>query len=237
MPASLSTYIKRSLQPPAVIIRGEKGFTLLELIASLVLLGLLAAIFGMGLVAAMKSHEFNRTNTQLAQKAQLAMTRISRELMELTDIVAITGAGDDPFIIYRRVDPSISPPQPADLYGLHFDPATQNLLLYSGLNPSVTRLDGSTTGNGDVLISHVQNFSLAYFQGGGTWSWGSDFELLSSIEVNLNVIRPDRPSVTQNFSTVVHLRNTNNFGGAAPTHRPATRGDYSCFIHTTGAAP
>ena len=208
----------------------NSGFTVLELIASLVLLGLLTAIFGMGLVAAMQSHEFNRNNVHMAQKSQIAMMRISRELMELTAIEAIdTGAGD-PFIIYRRTDPTNS--QSTVRYGLHYDTASDNLLLYTALAPTIVTLSSATSGAGDILINRVPNFSLRYFQGSSPWAWGSDFALLSSIEVNLRLMRPEKPAVTEDFTTVVHLRNTNNYGGAAPTTRPVTRDDYTCFIDT-----
>ena len=209
------------------------GFTLLELLASLVLLGLLTAIFGMGLVAAMQSHEFNRNNAHMSQKSQSALMRISRELMELTVIEAInTGAGD-PFIIYRRTDPTNS--QATERYGLHYDTSNDNLLLYTALAPTITTLNSSTSGSGDILINRVRNFSLQYFQGSNPWAWGSDFVLLSSIEINLQLMRPENSALTEDFTTVIHLRNTKNYGGAAPTIRPATRDDYSCFIDTLGS--
>lgn len=205
----------------------ERGFTVLELIASLVLLGLLTAIFGMGLVAAMQSHEFSRYNVHLAQKSQTAMMRISRELRELTTIEAVNSGGD-PFIIYRRTDPSNQ--QSTVRYGLHFDSAGDNLLLYTALDANIGALNATTTGSGDILINHVRGFSLQYFQGSSPWTWGSDFELLSSIQVNLQLIRPEKPDRTEDYSTVIHLRNTNNYGGAAPTTRPVSRDDYSCFV-------
>ncbi len=208
----------------------DDGFTLLELIASLVLLGLMAAIFGMGLVAAMQSHEFNRNNVHLTQKSQSALMRISREIRELTDIEAINSSAGDPFIIYRRTDASNA--QATVRYGLHFDRANDNLLLYTALPPTIVTLNSSTAGNGDILINGVQNFSLQFFQGSSPWVWGSDFALLSSIRMNLQLMRPENPDLTENFTAVLHLRNTNNYGGAAPTARPVARDDYSCFIQT-----
>jgi len=208
----------------------KNGFTVLELIASLVLLGLLTAIFGMGLVAAMQNHEFNRNNVHLAQKSQSALMRISRELMELTTIEAINVVAGDPFIIYRRTDPTNS--QATVRYGLHFDTTNGNLLLYTALAPTIATLNSSTSSNGDILINRVQNFSLNYFQGRSPWTWGSDFALLSSIKIDLQLMRPESPTMSENFTTVIHLRNTNNYGGAAPTTRPVARDDYSCFIGT-----
>lgn len=209
----------------------NKGFTLLELIASLVLLGLITAIFGMGLVAALQSNEFSRANVQMAQKAQLAMMRISRELLELTHIETVSTGSDDPFIIYRRIDPSHG--HAFDRYGLHYEPGSGNLLLYTNLSSGITTLNGTTASQADILIDNVNSFVLSYFKGDDDWVWLSDhLALLSTIEVTLQLTRPEKPTVHQDFSTVVHLRNTENYGGAAPTTRPASRDDYSCFIKT-----
>ena len=209
------------------------GFTLLELIASLMLLGLLTSIFGMGLVAAMKSHEFSRTNTMLVQKAQLAMARISRELMELTEIEAISdeATGQEPFIVYRRL--LKNNPLQTSRMGLHFHPADHSVRLYTNFSGTAP-LSGATIAQGDILVDGVHAFGLGFFQGDTStpWNSGNDFRLLSTIRVELNLTRPESPDHTQDFSTIVHLRNTRNFGGAAPTTRPVSRNSYSCFIHT-----
>ncbi len=209
----------------------QSGFTLLELIVSFLLLGLLTSIFGMGLVGAMKSHEFSRANAQLAAKSQLAMARISKELMELTEIEAISNAsaGDDPFILYRRLVRDNH--QATGRMGLHFNTADQTVRLYTGFTGSGS-LDGTTSAQGDTLIDGVDSFSLSYFQGdtGTTWNSGNDFRLLSTIEIQLSLERPENPGQTQSFTALVHLRNTRNFGGATPSARPASRDSYGCFI-------
>lgn len=220
------TAFRRPISSPS----GNKGFTLLELIASLVLLGLVTAIFGMGLVAALQSNEFSRSNVQMAQKAQLAMMRISRELLELTRIEAVSTASDDPFIIYHRIDPSHD--HAFDRYGLHYESGSGNLLLYTNLSDSITTLNGTTAGSADILINNVHGFTLNYLQGDRDWTWESDPKLLSTIEVTLQLARAEKPTIHQDFTTVVHLRNTENFGGAAPTTRPVSRDDYGCFVKT-----
>ena len=213
-----------SAEKPAsrwIIAGCEGGFTLLELITSLVLLGLLAAVFGLGIVDAVKSNAFSRANVQLAQKGQLAMTRISREIRELTTIEAISGVSDETYIIYHRLPADTT--QPAQRYEIHFYPNDQTLRI-----------------QGDILVDKVRGFSLNYYSGSGAyqdsgnWSWGNDPLLLSTIKVALQLERPDDPSATQDFETVVHLRNSENYGGAAYTTNPPTRNDYSCFISTMG---
>jgi prepilin-type N-terminal cleavage/methylation domain-containing protein len=216
--------------------RSDRGFTLLELIISLVLLGLLTSILGMGLVAAMNSHEFTRSNTQLAQKAQLAIARITRELTELTEIEALSdeNGGDEPFILYYR--PSEGQEQAVKRMGMHYSPSDLRLLLYTDCTDSAP-LSSDTADGADVLVDQVDSFSLSFFQGdtGMPWTWGNDFRLLSMIEVRLTLQRPENPDRTQLFSTMVHLRNTRNFGGATPANLPVSRDSYSCFIKAIDA--
>lgn len=207
---------------------GCKGFTLIEVVAALFLMAILTAIFGMGLVMAVQSHDFSRTNVHVAQKAELVMNRMSRELMELTDIIAVSGSGDDPFIIYERLTPET--PITATRFGLHHNSSANTILLYTDLDSGVSRLDSSVADQGDVLIDGVQSLTLTYYQGIPTWSFGADIQRLSTIDLNLDLERADRTGQTENFNIRIHLRNTNNFGGAAPTTNPASRDDYSCFI-------
>jgi prepilin-type N-terminal cleavage/methylation domain-containing protein len=207
----------------------QAGFTLLELVVSLFLMGLLTAIFGLGIVHAVEGYQFSRTNVHLAQKSQLAMARMRRELMELTDIVAVSGAGEDPFIIYERLVQG-NTPSVARL-GIHHHRASATIRLYTDLSPAVTHLDDSTIDQGDLLIDGVDSLSLAFFQGEDPWSPGNDLQLLSTIGLDITLARPDKPGATQDFQTRIYLRNTNNFGGAAPTTTPVSRADYNCFIH------
>ncbi len=68
------------------MLKKNKGFTLIELIAGLVLFGILTSFVGIGLVDIVKSYTFSQENNELAQKAQLALTRIKLELVSLSDI-------------------------------------------------------------------------------------------------------------------------------------------------------
>jgi prepilin-type N-terminal cleavage/methylation domain-containing protein len=91
----------------------EKGFTLIEVIVSLVLIGIMAAIAGMGLVRIVEGYVFAKKNAETAQKAQIAIARIAKELGAATGITAAgtasitytrTGSGT---IIISFVDPDI----------------------------------------------------------------------------------------------------------------------------------
>ncbi len=211
----------------------QAGFTLLEIVISIALLGLLTALFGMGLVAAMQSHQFSRTNVEVTQKAQLAMTRIQRELMELVRVIEVTDNQTTPginrFIIYERMVPGNH--QGMVRFGLHLNQADNSIYLYTDLDSAVTHLDSSTTGQGDVLIDRVDNFTFECFKGADTWDEKTDAQsLLSTIRVKLDLVRRDDPETNQHFRTVVQMRNNNNAGGIPPDTEPMTRDEYSCFV-------
>jgi prepilin-type N-terminal cleavage/methylation domain-containing protein len=68
--------------------RNRHGFTLIEIIAVLLLLGILAASVMISLAPMVQGLAQVQTNTETAQKARLAMARISRELTTITNISA-----------------------------------------------------------------------------------------------------------------------------------------------------
>lgn len=232
--------IHHNLDKPTIndspsVYRRDAGFTLLEIIVSIALLGLLTAIFSMGLVAAVQSHEFSRTNVDLTQKSQLALTRIQRELTELIQVTAVsddqTTPGINRFIIYERM--VFGNNQSTVRFGLQHNPGDHSLYLYTDLNSAVTQLDGSTVGQGDVLIDGVEDISFECFKGADTWDEDTDDQsLLSTIQVTLDLKRRDDPETSQRFRTVVHMRNNSNAGGIPPETAPVTQNAYSCFIGT-----
>jgi prepilin-type N-terminal cleavage/methylation domain-containing protein len=78
------------------------GFTLIELIASLVLLGIIAVFGGMFVVQGMEGYIFSKKNSEKALKAQIALDRIALELRNLN--------GTDSFdpTSYTSIEPELS---------------------------------------------------------------------------------------------------------------------------------
>ncbi len=63
--------------------RNENGFTLIEVIVSLVLIGVMAAVAGMGLVAITQSYVFSQQNNKTSLKAQVALAKMVKEIGSL----------------------------------------------------------------------------------------------------------------------------------------------------------
>jgi len=65
--------------------RHQKGFTLIEIIVVLIIVGIMATMAGIGAVAAVQGYLIASENAEITQKAQLAMTRMGREILECVD--------------------------------------------------------------------------------------------------------------------------------------------------------
>ncbi|MFP3983833.1 MAG: type II secretion system protein [Desulfurivibrionaceae bacterium] len=75
----------------------EGGFTLIEIIASLILIGVLAVMAGSALVSTVQAYLLARESTALSQKAQLALTRVNKELILCYDCGSELDLNDPPY--------------------------------------------------------------------------------------------------------------------------------------------
>lgn len=200
------------------------GFTLIEIIISLVVAGILASIAGMGIVSAVSGYAVVRENVVLSQKIQIAAARINRELLELTDITDRDGTR--PYLVYTS----------ATGKNQAIARVNDTIRLYD--HPPEPVSDTYLENNGDILTDRVDSFSLTYFQGGSGWD-GTDLRELSTIQFSLNLFRKDAAGSTVNVTTLVHPRNNDNYGGSTATlpATPPTGNQYSCFISTMRCGP
>src|SRR5210317_428691 len=129
-------------------VNGDAGFTLIEIIVSLVIAGILASIAGMGIVSDISGYAFVRENVSLSQKIQLATARINRELLELTDISDRDDAR--PYIVYRSATGRLQA----------IAKINDTIRLYN--DPAETVDDTYLENNGDTLTDSVDSFALNY---------------------------------------------------------------------------
>ena len=77
----------------------EAGFTLIEIIVTLVLVGILSVFAGLFMTGFLNSYFLVKNNSDTAMKAQMAMDRVSAELREVSAVSAVT---DNSLITYTN---------------------------------------------------------------------------------------------------------------------------------------
>jgi len=192
--------------------KNEAGFTLIEIIVSLILVGIMASVAGMGIVAGVRGYLFAKDNAAISGKAQLAMSRMNRTFMEVLDMTTASPTR----VTYNRLSGGVSTQET-----LYLD--TDNTIKIAG---------GGNASGGDTLVDNVSSLALTYQKGTATWSPGTDdFSLLSTVGVTLTLTRPDGGS-NVTFSTVVTPRNNANRGGSTSTALPNPGNPGGCFVAT-----
>lgn len=113
----------------------QKGFTLIEMIVVLLLVGILTTFAGMFLVRGVQGYLFAKDNAAISEKVQLAMTRINRELL---DCYTCSGTSGDVVLPFTNT------------LGQRYIRKDAQYIVIS---------DGDTT---DTLLDHVGTFTMKY---------------------------------------------------------------------------
>ncbi|MBL0716427.1 MAG: type II secretion system protein [Desulfosarcina sp.] len=158
----------------------ESGFTLLEIILALVIFSIIVAVAGLGIVTGVKGYVFARQNAHSAQKAQMALARITREFQELYNITAAASNS----VTFEGRDGECT---------IELDAPNNTLLL-----------------GGDILIDEIKSdgFTLTFYKDGVSgWTQEDSMESLTDIEIRIDMIRNDVSDGSLTFETFVHPRN------------------------------
>lgn len=202
-------------------IGSQDGFTLIEIIVSLILVGILASMGGMAIVQAVQGYMTTRENSAVTQKSQLAMSRITREIIEMINIPS--GAT-------------------ATATALPMNNIIGNRTI--GLDGGAVKIAlgaNSVSAGDDILIDNVGAFTLTYYSRdpssgavvtASTWPATNDITTLTTIDINLQINRTGGSVLT--FANRVAPRNNKNQGGAAPSMAPPSAPSYGfgCFVAT-----
>jgi len=124
------------------LINQQKGFTLIEMIAVLVLVGIMAVFAGFGIITAVNGYMFSKNNVTISGKAQLAMARINRELLECYNcsVTSNPNLGTTPFSFVNTL-------------GQRYIRLT---------NAGNIEISPDNFTNTDILIDNVNSFAIAY---------------------------------------------------------------------------
>jgi prepilin-type N-terminal cleavage/methylation domain-containing protein len=166
------------------LIRNQAGFSLIEIIAVLVLLGIMGVGMGFGISHIVKGYVLSRESVVVAGKAQLALLRMSREF-KLIDAISVDPGASDQQISFTTDDDG--------------DVATARRVCVLAL------VNDTITLNGDILVDQVDSWSLAYydtFDGTPETTWSANRAI---IQVTITMKGPDNILIP--FSTRVTPRN------------------------------
>ena len=122
----------------------KKGFTLIELTTAIVIVSILSVMAGMGLVQIANGYAFARKNTVAAEQAQIAQTRLSKELSAI-----------------HTIDPDPAQTTDKSLRYKHIGDTNWRTVAW-------TSADQPLTLDLDTLIDKVHSFSLTYHNTYGT---------------------------------------------------------------------
>ncbi len=188
-----------------------KGFTLIEIIVSVALIGVLALLFAVGFIQGIQGYLLTKENNALSQKGQNALLRLSYEFSNILSVNSINANS----ISYKTLS------------------SQRSIAL---INNAIKIIDGSslpTAITGDILLDGVSTFTLSPKKGSLPWIFGTDSpQLLSLITISITLNRPDSDSPPLVLTTSIHPRNNSNYGGAAPTSNPPIK-SARCFVAST----
>lgn len=163
--------------------KDQKGFTLIEIIVSLIAIGLILTTGGMVVTHAISVYMFTKQNAATSQKTDYALSRMTAELLTSTDITVAT-------------------PTEVQFYTTAGD-LDGNLRTISVTTDSITL-------NNNLLLDNVATdtkFSYRKFDG-SDWVAGTDnFSQLAAIDVDISIENSDISEARFNFSTSITMRN------------------------------
>jgi prepilin-type N-terminal cleavage/methylation domain-containing protein len=173
------------------------GFTLIEAIVVTVIMAILAVGLSQGIVKGVQNYFFANTATQLSQKAQVALARINKELIDATVISSYISSSTSQ-IDYTR---PYSPPSCQQAAGCEYlIQWNTNKVYLQGISPAFGQ---------QVLIDNVSTFTLTFTNYAGTvWSVeaATGYTVNDLAQISVNLILTYGSNQTLTFNTSINPR-------------------------------
>lgn len=181
----------------------EKGFTLVEMISVLIILGLVGAAGTMGFAEAVRGFIFAEDTINIADKAKVAIDRMS---LELTHIAY------NPPASHVLHDGSLTGTDGNPLVGYAVTASSQNSITfntdYGQLRGSETGLTLALTGNqltldNEVLCDNVSGFTLSYLDSSDPPVASTTFTPLTTRSIEVTLVVQDFNNNDITFTTSI----------------------------------
>lgn len=191
----------------------KSGFTLIELIVSIVLVGVLAAVAGMGIISATKAFIFSKEAAEISQKSQLAMNRLTKSVTNWTALAMSPAPTATSMTLTRN------------------DIITGNTITetYSYASGTLSLTVGGVT---DILCDGLTDFKLEYLRSdrGGDSFWNTGLSLSDLNMVRITITQAGKSGA--NSSTFVSRAVPVNTARGDIQALQAKYGTASCFVAT-----
>lgn len=159
-------------------LKSDKGFTLIEIISVIIIMGIMALVLSNAIVYGVQGYIFARNADQLAQKAQLAMARIKLELIRISAVPQATKDQID-FILLPSMIPSCAVTEGCQYRITRTGTQITLQRITAPAIPAQVLIDGlNLTNGGDDFLTYERT-------DGGAWTTADGFNTLAKIEVRI----------------------------------------------------
>lgn len=168
----------------------QKGFTLIEIIVSLVLMGIVGLFIGQAIYQVVQSYIFAKSNIEMTEKTQLALTRMTLELQYANSIQSAT----EKEIKYTTTK----------------DSSVGEIIHSLQISSDKILLDNH------ILIDQITRSTNFTYQNQNSepWHTGENTNKLALIDITIGLKHPSVKDVL--FKTSINIRNNNVANTAAP---------------------
>lgn len=155
----------------------KNGFTLIEIIVVLIVLGIIGSIIGMGIANIAKSYVASGKSLDTAQKGTLVLTRLVKELSAAKSINAATATASS--ITFTRIDNVTNT----------ISVTVPNLLL----------------NNIDILTDQVSSFTLTYCDAYNSTVPCPNVYSATTTIINVNLVLIPQTGMTSSFTDRIYV--------------------------------